>query len=243
MNSGSFGCSLNRQFWSLVSLSLVLIALGATVGRAEDGENAFNAGNAALGRREFDTAISDFSAAIRLKLDADVAYNNRGVCHKAKGENAQAIEDFSKAIGISPNYASAFENRGLVYVIERNFAAALADFSEAVRLDPKFDRGWNNLGWVYATAPEEKFRDGTLAIACANRACTLADWKNFDWIDTLALAYAESGNFHEAIRWETACLASNTSKEKAEAMRRHLDLFNASKAYHELRESDWAGPY
>jgi tetratricopeptide (TPR) repeat protein len=222
-------------------LSFGLVSAGPSIVRADDGENAFNAGKIALEHGDFDTAISDFSEAIRLKPDAVVAYNNRGVAHKEKGEKDRAIDDFSKAIAINPNWPTAFDNWGEVEAMNGNFAAAIADFHETVRLDPKNAEGWNNLAWVYATASNELSRDGTLAVACARKACDLTDWKNPVSLDTLAVAYAESGNFPEAAKWERACLGYDLPKKNADALRHRLDLFKDSKAYHEQHESDW-GP-
>ena len=48
-------------------------------------------------RGDFDKAIADFSAAIRLNPKDAQAYQNRGVAYEKKGEKAKAEEDFAQA--------------------------------------------------------------------------------------------------------------------------------------------------
>ena len=38
----------------------------------------------------------------------------------------------------------------------------------------------------------------------ATRACELSQWRDPEFIDTLAAAYAETGNFDEAVRYSRA---------------------------------------
>ena len=62
--------------------------------------------------------------------------------------------------------------------------------------------GWpsNDLAWSLATNPKEEFRDGEMAVQYALKACELVDWRYWGFIDTLAAALAEVGEFKEAIR-------------------------------------------
>jgi hypothetical protein len=42
-------------------------------------------------------------------------------------------------------------------------------------------------------------RDGKQAVGLATRACELTGWKNANWMNTLAAAYAEVGEFTKAV--------------------------------------------
>ena len=80
----------------------------------------------------------------------------------------------------------------------KEFAEAIADFTEAVRLDPSFASAYDNRARVWATCPVDRLRNGKQAVESATRACELADWKAPAFLDTLAAAYAEAGDFHAA---------------------------------------------
>ncbi|HIL94559.1 MAG TPA: TIR domain-containing protein [Pseudomonadales bacterium] len=62
--------------------------------------------------------------------------------------------------------------------------------------------GWpsNDLAWSLATNPYEEFRDGEMALQYAIAACETVKWQYWGFIDTLAAALAEAGEFKEAVR-------------------------------------------
>ena len=59
--------------------------------------------------------------------------------------------------------------------------------------------GQNNLAFFFATTSEESLRDGEKAIRYALRTCELSEYGNASALDTLACAYAASGDFTRAL--------------------------------------------
>jgi tetratricopeptide (TPR) repeat protein len=131
---------------------------------------------------------------------------------------------------VSP--ARAYMNEGNVAYLRGEFDKALAGFDECLRLDQDHAGACNSKAWLLATCPEEKLRDGLEAIRLAKKACTLTQDKVAAYVDTLAAAYAEAGEFEEALTTQTRALELAAPQERAEfAMR--LKLFQEKKKYRE----------
>jgi tetratricopeptide (TPR) repeat protein len=83
----------------------------------------------------FDMAIADYSAAIRLGPDK-VLYYSRGDMYLRNGDLDKAIVDYTEAIRLNANFAEAYLNRGLAYEKNGDTDSAIADYTEALRIDP-----------------------------------------------------------------------------------------------------------
>ena len=86
---------------------------------------------------------------------------------------------------------------------------------------------------IMASCPVAKYRDGKKAVEIATHACELTQWKRSDFLDTLAAAYAEAGDFNAAIKWETKAIETMTDERTREPSRARLILYEAGKPYHE----------
>ena len=99
--------------------------------------------------------------------------------------------------------------------VETRYRLAVAALNEHVRLNPDDARALNFFAWILATCTNEDIRDGARAIQLAERACSLTKWRNHAFVDTLAAAYAEAGQFDEAIEHQMRAIsmADETSTE------------------------------
>jgi RNA polymerase sigma factor (sigma-70 family) len=189
---------------------------------------------------KYDKAIADFSTAIRLvPTDAD-AYVRRGEAWTDKEEYDKAIADLSTAIHLAPTDADAYWRRGYAWSENRRYDKALADIGEAIRLDPKVVAPYLAQARIWATCPNAKFRDGEQALKSATRACELTHWKDADAIDILAAAYAETGDFDKAVKWQTKAnamfiFAGSDDIEQGEAC---LKLYEQKTPYRDPPEED-----
>ena len=157
---------------------------------------------------DFDRALKDYDQAIRLRQDQAPFWNNRGFTWHMKGYQK---ED-----------RPAFEDR------------ALADYAEAICLDPSSASAINNRAWLLATTTIDRCRNGSLALEGAKRACELTDWKNAGYLDTLSCAYAEIGDFEQAIRWQKQALEDPAYRQReGENPQRKLALFGKKQPYRE----------
>ncbi len=96
----------------------------------------------------------------------------------------------------------------------------------------------NNLAWFLAVCPQSDLRDGKQAEECATNACERSRWNIPAYVNTLAAACAEAGDFEAAIKWENKYMETPNlgAKERANAESR-LELYEAHTAYHEGRRN------
>jgi Flp pilus assembly protein TadD len=114
-----------------------------------------------------------------------------------------------------------------------HYSQALADLGEATRLDPQNTTALNNYAWVLATCPDATVRDGKKALAIALKACELSKWNDAAAWDTLAAAYAETGDFDNAIKWENKYLSSlSLTQADATDGQARFGLYEAHQPYH-----------
>lgn len=99
---------------------------------------------------EYDKALADCNAALKLDPESASAYTRRGRAWAGKGESAKAIEDFSKALALDPQDSHAFAHRARAYSQQGEYELAVSDCNEAIRLDPRSNVAHYYRGRAYA---------------------------------------------------------------------------------------------
>ena len=80
------------------------------------------------------------------------------------------------------------------------------NYDELIRHYPDLDWAHERKAWLLATSPDATYRDGRRAVAAATRASELTNGKDGRVLSTLAAAYAEIGDFANAVRWQERAL-------------------------------------
>jgi tetratricopeptide (TPR) repeat protein len=117
-----------------------------------------------------------------------------------------------------------YNNRGIAYAEKGQYDQAISDFNKAIEINPRDPQAYNSLAWLLATAKVPGFRNGEKAVALARKACELSEWKNPEYLDTLAASYARVGDFGNATRWEEKALQISEEGKKTESQKR-LNLY------------------
>ena len=183
-------------------------------------------------KKEYDKSISDFTVAIRLEPKPAPGYYNRGVVYTLKKDFEKALKDFHESVRLEPDTAIPYVGRGLAYEEIKEYEKAVEDYTTAIRLDPKSPAGHNNLAWLRATCPNPKWRDGKKAVELAKKACELSGWKAWHELNTLAAAYAENGDFNEAVEWQRKAIELGTEdKDSLDKARQRLKLYEKGKPH------------
>jgi tetratricopeptide (TPR) repeat protein len=178
-------------------------------------------------------AAAHYAEAIRLNPRFARAHNNLGVVLFDQGRLEEASSHYALALRLDPEYGDAHNNLGEVLSRQGNYAEALAHFEEAERQSPGNVEADRNRAKVMAACPDAKYRDGRRAVALATRACEVTGWKKPEFLDTMAAACAEAGDFDAAVSWQTKAIELLPDERQQDDYRARLRLYQARKPYRE----------
>jgi tetratricopeptide (TPR) repeat protein len=205
----------------------------------KNGTAYHNRGNAWRSKKEYDNAITDYGQALTLqdpneKLGVlfktettggdSVAMvssrastlSNRGLVWEAKREYDKALADYEEAIRLDPKFVLPRANRRQIYKKKGEWDKVAAEWEAEVKEGSPTARTYNALAWLRATCSVEKHRNGQQAVKYATKACELTAWKNPRYLDSLAAAHAEVGDFDKAVEWQKNGMDLAPADEKAD---------------------------
>ncbi|OYV85400.1 MAG: hypothetical protein B7Z73_13655 [Planctomycetia bacterium 21-64-5] len=185
-------------------------------------------------RGELDLALADENEAIRFSPSEAGYWSNRGNIYADKKDYDRALADYNQALHLNQD-ALYWYNAWSARHKKGDYEKALSNCDRAISLDPKYALAFNGRAWTWATARDSHFRNGQKAIDSARRACELSDWQEAEFLDTLAAAYAEAGDFDNAVRYQkqaTGLLPADAAVRRPD-FAEHLRLFESGKPLRE----------
>ena len=93
----------------------------------------------------------------------------------------------------------ARDELGRLLVQSGDASGAIKQWETSLQIDSNDGNALNNLAWVLATYPEETVRNGKRAVELASKAAALPGGESPFVLRTLAAAYAEAGDFSNAV--------------------------------------------
>jgi tetratricopeptide (TPR) repeat protein len=142
------------------------------------------------------------------------------------GQLGEAYIELGKLLGESRQLEQA----------EDTYKKAVAISTKAIELEPDNAEFLNNFAWTLATSSAVEIRDSAQAIESANRACEITEWQNPMYIDTLAAAYAEAGDFDAAVKWQKKAielLSDEIRDDVRSDCESRLRLYENDEPYHQ----------
>jgi tetratricopeptide (TPR) repeat protein len=183
---------------------------------------------------KLDEALVQAEKARKLDPDNPATALQAGLIFVRQKRSSKAIDIYSEFLKDHPDSPTILYARGDACLNVGKQAEAVADYEKAYKdKDLSKDSGLlNNFAWALATSSDEKLRDGRRAVKMALMACETTEYRQAHILSTLAAAYAETGDFDNAIKWSTKS-GEIGSKEHAEDFKKELETYKAHKPYRE----------
>jgi len=194
-----------------------------------------------LGRQgKYQEAIEQLKKALDIEPENAAVHYQLGVSLAAMGDAKGALSHWQRAMEVQPGHVEATSALAGVAAMKGDYAAAEKLLRDGLRLAPGSATFANGLAWILATCPEAGRRDGQAAVRWAKNACALSRNAPHKYLDTLAAAYAEAGQFEKAV--ETADLAVKVAekagdKEAANTYSGRMELFKAHQPYRDQKKN------
>ena len=182
--------------------------------------------------------IAGTTAYLKLHPDDDKGYFYRAKYQSLRPDWREAIEDYSEAIYRTNNKEAKcyyYWNRAMAQRAVKQYQNALDDYENALKIDSNFHSAHTGLAWHLSTIPDAKFRDGKKALEHAKKALELSKGESANDMENMAAAYAELGQFDDAVTWQKKALAADSKVNSRENSLKILALYQEKKPYRELR--------
>jgi len=211
------------------------LRLGGHLGGADGG--SLRQALEATGKPE--DVLDAYREAIRLDPKRPALHHEIGEIYSKKGRTQEANAAYAEELALlrarvdhNRNDVEAHINLGKALIVRGHRDEAIAEFQAGIKLRPKEADRLKDLAWYLATSPHNNERDGKSAVEFATRACELTEWKHTDYLDTLAAACAESGDFDAAVKWQVKAIDLLPGEKEKEDYRTRLKLYREKKPYH-----------
>ena len=147
------------------------------------------------------------------------AHSGLSVALTESGDLTSAAQHFGYVMMLRPEAEQAHAQLRQILLSLAREPDGLQRLRDIAANAPDSPRMLDELAWLLATYPDSKSRDGTEAVRLAERACGLTERRIPALLDTLAAAYAEAGDFPQAISAAEEALNNARSAGDNDAVR------------------------
>jgi len=144
-------------------------------------------------------AVESYRRAIAADGKNPAYYYNLGLAYARGRESRLAVEAFNAAIQIKPGGSTFYCSRGLAFENLQDFRSALVDYKTAMKIDPKNPYAHYLYAGLYSDPDDPTYTNPFEAVAHAEKAVKLTEYKNAQYIMGLARALRVAHNPEQAV--------------------------------------------
>ena len=166
-------------------------------------------------------AQKSFETAIDINPDFAEAYYNLGTVFENQGDLNLAFEHFERAVSKNARYAPAHFRLACIHEEKRDWKLAAIAYRESIKYPGAPLEALRRTAWMLATCPDDSVRNGDVALRMAKTCIANSHDKQPEVISTLAAAFAETGDFENARKYQQLAInVSETDADKAKQSNR-----------------------
>ncbi len=156
----------------------------------------------------------------------------------ARRDYATALRCYNKLAAKKPSYYATIASYYADGVaVEKDYARAVEYYKKSFVGDNGYSH--NELAWLLATCPDDTIRDGFAAVSYAKEACEASKWLDWEYVDTLAAALAESGDWEGAEKTQLRALSlAGVDEASRKDMEARLSLYRDRKPYRQKSSAE-----
>lgn len=171
---------------------------------------------------ENEARMAYYTKAVKEEPDNPHVWQMLGFMRYEQQDYPAAIEALERSHAL-PQFGiiGTREILGDAYMKVSDYGNASEHLIWAVRESHQYDnldsnKAMNACAWLFATSPYEHLRNGKYAVSLAKKACDATENKNPRYLQTLAAAHAEQGEFEQARQVIDAAIELTDAGQRAE---------------------------
>ena len=189
-------------------------------------------------------SISIWRRTLAVTTNNQIGHQNLAAALWARGETEEAknesrtgnIIQAESAVQDFPLNVVARDGLGALLIQNGDVRGAIGQWETSLQIEPNDGNAQNNLAWVFATYPDDSIRNASRAVELAQSATMLPGGDSPMVLRTLSAAYAEAGDFRNAIATIQRAIdlaAAQGNNSLVETLRHEQGLYQQNKPYRE----------
>jgi Tetratricopeptide repeat len=241
-----FRNTLHKRARTLCIAFFPAILLSASSGYSQRGlEIYYRRALEAEVKHDYANALGNFTACVEHFPEDSNARYSRGMFYYRRRQYQLALKDLDAAVRLRPGYLFYAVTRAGIYAKVGDYDRAIKEYNYLLAICPQTGGIYpqssipqtramilNGRAWLQATCPDPRFRNGQQAVSDAKKTLAIGGSSKNSYLETLAAAYAETGDFDSAIRYEEEAMAHQSSDDP---LRDPTGPINAYRQHHPYR--------
>ncbi len=151
-----------------------------------------NRGNYFVKEKQYNLAIDDFTASLRIDPTRARIYANRGGVYANLKKYDLALKDYNSGLALEENYF-ILNNRGNLYKAAGKYSLAIKDYTQALKMNPMLAKTYVNRGIVFYILKQYDLalKDFTSALRINSRFAKVYSYRS--------VVYKSSGAYQKAL--------------------------------------------